>query len=68
MIFEMTQDYAVIVPLSLYYKQAVHGAVSGLTIQYSGPDEKLMMPRPRPNYSLTLSEVSPMLEELAYRK
>ncbi len=51
-----------------YYKQAVHGALQGLTIQYLGPDEKLMMPRKGPNYSLTLSEVNPMLEKWGYRK
>jgi hypothetical protein len=51
-----------------YYKQAVPGEYQGLTINYSGSDEKLMMPRPRPNYSLTLSEVNPMLEERGYRE
>ena len=51
-----------------YYKQAVPGEYQGLTIKYSGPDENLMMPRPRPNYSLTLSEVNPMLEKWGYRK
>jgi hypothetical protein len=51
-----------------YYKQAVPGEYQGLTIKYSGPDDKLMMPRPRPNYSLTLSEVNPLLEKWGYRK
>jgi hypothetical protein len=50
-----------------YYKQAVHGEFQGLTIQYLGPDEKLIMPRKAPNFSLTLSEVNPMLEKWGYR-
>jgi hypothetical protein len=37
-------------------------------MQYLGPDEKLMMPRKGPNYSLTFSEVNPMLEKWGYRK
>jgi hypothetical protein len=51
-----------------YYKREVHGVFQGLTIQYLGPDEKLMMPRKGPNYSLTLGEVNPMLEKWGYRK
>jgi len=51
-----------------YYKQAVFGEFQGLTIQYSGPEEKLMMPREGPNHGLTLNEVNPMLEKWGYRK
>src|SRR5260370_7218450 len=43
-------------------RQAVHGEFQGLTIQYLGPDEKLIMPRKAPNFSLTLSEGNPILE------
>jgi hypothetical protein len=52
-----------------FYKEAVNGQLNGLTIQYSGPDQTLMMPRPeRPNWSLTLGEVNPLLEKWGYRK
>jgi hypothetical protein len=51
-----------------YYKEAVYGASQGLTIGYRGPDDNLMMPRgDRPNWSLTLAEVNPLLEKWGYR-
>ena len=56
-----------------FYKEAAHGVLQGLKIDYSGPDEKLneklMMPRPEaPNWSLTLAEVNPLLETWGFRK
>jgi hypothetical protein len=52
-----------------YYKEKLHGEFQGLTIDYSGPDGKLTMLRPeRPNWSLTLAEVSPFLEKWGFRK
>ncbi len=50
-----------------FYKQASSGVFQGLTIQYLGPDEKLMTPPGRPNWSLTLAEVNPLLEKWGYR-
>jgi hypothetical protein len=52
-----------------FYKEAAHGVFQGLTINYMGPDGKLMMPGPeRPNWSLTLAEVNPLLEKWGFRK
>ena len=53
----------------MFYKEAAHGAFQGFKIDYLGPDEKLMMPRPEaPNWSLTLAEVNPLLEKWGVRK
>jgi hypothetical protein len=52
-----------------FYKEKLDEEFQGLTITYSGPDEKLTMPRPeRPNWSLTLAEVNPLLEKWGFRK
>ena len=52
-----------------FYREAVFGEFQGLTIQYLGPDEKLTRPRSeRPNWSLTLSEVNPLLEKWGFRR
>jgi hypothetical protein len=51
-----------------FYKEAVFGQNQGLTIQYVGPDQRLMMPKPEtPNYSLTLKEIGPLLEKWGFR-
>jgi len=45
-----------------FYTEKLDGEFRGLTIDYRGPDDKLTMPRPeRPNWSLTLAEVNPLL-------
>jgi hypothetical protein len=46
------------------YKAAVMGERQGLTIQYNGPDEDLM--RPRPSFSLGLEEVRPLMKSWGY--
>jgi hypothetical protein len=52
-----------------FYREAVFGAFQGLTIQYFGPDENLTTPRAeRTNRSLTLAEVSPVLEKWGFRR
>lgn len=52
-----------------FYREAVLGEFQGLTIQYFGPDQKLTRPRPeRPNRSLTLAEVNPLLEQWGLRR
>jgi hypothetical protein len=52
-----------------FYKEVVDGELQGLKIDYSGPEEGLTMPRPeRPNWSLTLAEVNPLLEKWGFRK
>jgi hypothetical protein len=52
-----------------FYRQAVSGEFQGLTIQYRGPDEMLTKPgSDRPNWSLTLADVNPFLEEWGFRR
>jgi hypothetical protein len=52
-----------------FYKEAVDGEFKGLTIDYTGSDDKLTMPRPeRENWSLTLAEVNPFLEQWGFRR
>jgi hypothetical protein len=52
-----------------FYREKLDGEFRGLTIGYSGPDDKLTMPRAeRPNWSLTLAEVNPLLEQWGLRK
>jgi hypothetical protein len=52
-----------------FYKEAVFGVFQGLTIRYFGADKKLTKPRPeRPNWSLTLEEVGPLLEKWGFRR
>jgi hypothetical protein len=46
------------------YKAAVLGEFQGLTIQYDGPDEDLM--RPRPNFNLSRQEVAPLMKSWGY--
>jgi hypothetical protein len=52
-----------------FYREKVSDEFQGLTIQYLGPDEKLTRPKPeRPNGSLTLAEINPLLEEWGFRR
>jgi hypothetical protein len=52
-----------------FYKEKLDAEFQGLTIDYRGPNVNLMMPRPdRPNWSLTLAEVDPLLEQWGFRK
>lgn len=47
-----------------FYKAAVSGEQQGLTVQYDGPDEALM--RPKPNFSLSLKDVRPLMKSWGY--
>jgi hypothetical protein len=47
-----------------FYEAAVVGELQGLTVQYDGPDEDLT--RPRPNFSLSLKEVTPLMKSWGY--
>jgi hypothetical protein len=52
-----------------FYKEATSDEFQGLTIDYSGPDEELAKLRSnRPNWSLTLAEVNPLLEKWGFRR
>ncbi|PYT02808.1 MAG: hypothetical protein DMF60_20220, partial [Acidobacteria bacterium] len=52
-----------------FYKEAVNHNFQGLGILYFGPDEELRrMSNERPNLSLNLAEVEPLLEKWGFRK
>jgi len=52
-----------------FFKEKLPGELMGLKVNYSGPDDKLMMPKPdRPNWSLTLAEVNPLLKKWDFHK
>ena len=50
-----------------FYREKGFGEFQGLTIDYNGPDETLMRPRPNSNFSLSLEEVEPLLKAWGYR-